>query len=243
MGAMAATTTMKEPAWFSAEKFNGMNFIFWKMQIEDYLYQKNLYRPLGGNSKNLATMTDADLEVLDCKTLGTIRLSLSSSVAFSISNEKTTKDLMSTLYRMYEKPSASNKVFLMKRLFNMKMEESRIVAKHLYEFNTVTNQLTSVGINFDNEVKALLILSSLPDSWDGLVMAVSNSSDSSSMKYDDVVSVILSEEVCRKSTSSGETLDSALNMKGRRKTTNKNQDQGRSVLTGKSRSEKPRVEC
>jgi hypothetical protein len=24
------------------EKFNGINFGFWKMQIEDYLYQKNL---------------------------------------------------------------------------------------------------------------------------------------------------------------------------------------------------------
>lgn len=93
----------------------------------------------------------------------------------------------------------------------MKMAEVKIVAEHLNKFNTVTSQLTSVGINFDSEVRALLILSSLLDSWDGLVMAVSNSSGSSSMKYDDVVSVILSEEFHRKSTS-GETLGNALNM-------------------------------
>ena len=42
-------------------------------------------------------------------------------VAFNISNEKTTEDLMSALCQMYEKPLASNKVFLMKRLFNIKM--------------------------------------------------------------------------------------------------------------------------
>ena len=30
------------------EKFNGVDFGFWKMQIEDYLYQKNLYQPLLG---------------------------------------------------------------------------------------------------------------------------------------------------------------------------------------------------
>ncbi|MBO1695010.1 hypothetical protein HJW54_22545, partial [Bacteroides uniformis] len=30
---------------------------------------------------------------------------------------------MQTLAKLYEKPSASNKVFLMKRIFNMKMSE------------------------------------------------------------------------------------------------------------------------
>ena len=95
------------------------------------------------------------------------------------------------------------------------------MAEHLNKFNTVTNQLTSVGINFDSEVRALLIHSPLPNSWDGLVMAVSNSLGSSSMKYDDVVSVILREEVCRKSTSR-ETSSSALNMEGRGRTTDKN---------------------
>lgn len=84
-------------------------------------------------------MTDADWEVLDWKALGTIRLSLSLSVTFSISNEKTIEDLMSALCRMYEKPLTSNKVFLMKRLFNMKMAEDGIVAEHLNEFNTVTS--------------------------------------------------------------------------------------------------------
>lgn len=106
---------MEEPTWFSVEKFNGMNFAFGKMQIEDYLYQKNLYQLFGGKSKKPVTITDADWEVLDRKALGTIRLSLSSSIAFNIYNEKTTEDLMSALCRMYEKPSASNKVFLMKR--------------------------------------------------------------------------------------------------------------------------------
>ena len=41
---------------------------------------------------------------------------------------------MSALSKLYEKPSASNKVFLMKRLFNMKMLEGGSVANHLNEF-------------------------------------------------------------------------------------------------------------
>ena len=76
-------------------------------------------------------MSDAEWEVLDRKALGTVRLSLSKSVTFNISKEKTTKDVMDALSRMYEKPSASNKVFLMRKLFNMKMVEGRVVAEHL----------------------------------------------------------------------------------------------------------------
>ena len=60
-----------------------------------------------------------------------------------------TEELMQTLVRLYERPSASNKVFLMKHLFNMKIVEGGSVTDHLNEFNTITSQLSSVGINFD----------------------------------------------------------------------------------------------
>ena len=33
---------------FGIEKFDGINFGFWKMQIEDYLYGKKLHLPLLG---------------------------------------------------------------------------------------------------------------------------------------------------------------------------------------------------
>ena len=43
---------------------------------------------------------------------------------------------MKALSGMYEKPSANNKVHLMKKLFNLKMAENASVAQHLNEFNT-----------------------------------------------------------------------------------------------------------
>ena len=62
----------------------------------------------------------------------------------------------------------------MKHLFNMKMIEGRYIYDHLNDFNTVTSQLSSMGINFDEEIRALLILCSFPESWNGLVMVVRN---------------------------------------------------------------------
>jgi hypothetical protein len=235
---------MLEDGKFRVEKFNGQNYQLWKMQMEDYLYQKDLFLPLSGVAKKSTTMKDEEWEILDRKALGTIWLSMATSVAFNISKEKTTKGLMETLAKLYEKPSTSNKVFLMKRLFNMKMLEGGSVADHLNEFNTVTNKLSSVKVDFDDEVRALLILCSFPERWNGLVMDVSNSvSGSNTLKFDDVVGVILSEEMRWKRT--GETSSNALNMenRGRQKDRGKGSCNRGNSSKGRSKSILGKIEC
>ena len=52
----------------------------------------------------------------------------------------------------------------MKRLFNMKMSEGGSDVDHLNEFNTITSQLSSVKVNFNDDARALLILCSSPES-------------------------------------------------------------------------------
>ena len=102
----------------------------------------------------------------------------------------------------------------MKHLFNMNMSEGGFVDGHLNDFNMVTNQLSFVGVNFDDEVRDLLILGSLPESWNDLVMDVSNSIfGSRTLKFDDVIGVILSEEMRRKSI--GETSGNDLTTENR----------------------------
>jgi hypothetical protein len=91
--------------------------------MEDYLYQKDLFLPFDVVAKKMTAMKDEEWDILDRKALGMIWMSLATSVDFNILKEKTTKDLMDTLEKLYEKPSASNKVFLMKRLFNMNILE------------------------------------------------------------------------------------------------------------------------
>lgn len=99
---------------------------------------------------------------------------------------------------MYEKPSASNKIHLMRRLFILRMTEDTSIAQHINELNIVTTQLSSFGIEFDDEVRALIFLSSLPDSWSATVTAVSSSSGSTKMTFDDVRDLVLSEEIRRR---------------------------------------------
>ena len=124
--------------------------------------------------------------LLNRQVLGVIRLTLSRSIAHNVVKEKTTTDLMKALSDMYEKPSTNNKVHLMKKLFNLKMAENALVAQHLNEFNTFTNQLSSVKIDFDDEIHALIILASLPNSWEAMRMTVSNSIGKEKLKYNDI---------------------------------------------------------
>jgi hypothetical protein len=44
------------------------------MQMEDYLYQKDLFLPLGGIENKMTTIKDEEWEVLDRKALGTIQI-------------------------------------------------------------------------------------------------------------------------------------------------------------------------
>ena len=132
--------------------------------------------------------------LLDRQVLGVIRLTLSRSIAHNVVKEKTTVDLVKALFSMYEKPSANNKVHLMKKLFNLKMAKNASVAQHLNEFNTITNQLSSVEIDFDDEICALIVLASLPNSWDAMRMAISNSTGKEKLKHNDIQDLILAKK-------------------------------------------------
>ena len=130
------------------EKFDGTDFAYWRMQIEDYLYGRKLHLPLLGNKPE--AIKAEEWALLDRQVLGVIRLTMSRFVAYNVVKEKTTVDLIKALSGMYEKSSANNKVHLMKKLFDLKMAENASVAQHLNEFNIITNQLSSVEIDFDD---------------------------------------------------------------------------------------------
>ena len=184
-----------------------------------------------------------DWNLLDRQALGVIRLTLSRNFAFNIVKEKTTAGLMAALSSMYEKPSASKKVHLMRRLFNLRMTEGASVAQHLNELNTIKTQLSSVKIEFDDEVRALILLSSLLDSWNATITAVSSSSGNSRLKFDDVRDLVLSEEIRRRE--SGVTSNSsALHTESRGRTSERNSNRGRSrSRRGKSRWGKKDFNC
>ena len=110
--------------------------------MKDFLFSKKLHLLLGSKPKGIKT---EEWNLLDRQVLWVICLTLSKNVAHNMAKEKTTVGMMQVLAEMYEKPSVNNKVYLMKKLFNLRMSKSGLVVEHLNNFNTVVNQLVSVG--------------------------------------------------------------------------------------------------
>jgi hypothetical protein len=70
------------------------------------------------------------------------------------------------------------------------------VTKNMNTFNTVVSQLLSVDISIFDEDKCISLLCSLPDSWDGLVVAIG--SHTTTLSFNDVVSSLLLEDMRQK---------------------------------------------
>ncbi|KAA8524670.1 hypothetical protein F0562_011093 [Nyssa sinensis] len=143
--------------------------------MEDILYCKDLYEPIEGDTAKPKDMDDEKWKRLHRKTIGHIRQWLDDSVFSHVSNETDAQVLWKKLEARYEQKMATNKAFLIRKLINMKFKEGGSIADHLNEFQSVVNQLATMKMVIEDELQALLLLSSLPNSWETLVVTMSNS--------------------------------------------------------------------
>ena len=174
------------------EKFNGKIFELWKLKMKDLLVDRDQWIAVDPGTEPTGTSVD-DWKKTDRKAKSTIRLCLSDSVLLNVSEEATAKDLWEKLGNLYQSKSLVNKLFLRKKLYNLRMRDGDLVAEHLSAFNTVVSQLVSVDIKISYEDKCISLLCSLPNSWDSLVVAIG--SNTTSLKFEEVVSSLLSEEM------------------------------------------------
>ena len=65
---------------------------------------------------------------------------------------------------MFAVKSWSNKLFLKKELFNLRMEEEGNLIEHLTNFNRSVANLQRMEVLYDTEDKAFMFLTSLPPS-------------------------------------------------------------------------------
>jgi hypothetical protein len=87
---------------------------------------------------------------------------------------------------------------VIKRLAKLEYRDGSSVIEHLNVFQCHINQLSAIKINFEDEVQALLLLSSMPDSWNMLVVSVSNSAPDGKLMLEMVKNSMLNEEARKK---------------------------------------------
>ncbi|MCO5603832.1 hypothetical protein L7F22_057985 [Adiantum nelumboides] len=190
-----------EKEYYYIKKFDGTNFTIWKQCMMDVFVNKGLAAPLKDSKEGV--YNDDQWEELDARARATIQLHLGESIFFTIMGKTTAFELWDSLCLTWDGKSASNKVFLMKKVMHLSMKEGSSVSSHLNEFNALYSQLTSKGLNFDDEMKYIFLLCSLPESWDTFNTAISNSTHGGKLAFGDVTSALLTEKIRRQSLDSG----------------------------------------
>lgn len=84
---------------------------------------KDYYFSIEGIPKKPTIMIDEECQTLDREAIASIHQYLSKNVYFNVAGENRKYELWKILYDLYEKNTTSNKVFLMKKLYNVKIKE------------------------------------------------------------------------------------------------------------------------
>ena len=99
----------------------------------------------------------------------------------------------------FENKSATNRVSLFKKIVRLWFQDGSSMAEHINAFQGLTNQTISLEVPLANKVLALLLLGSLPDNWETLVVTLGNTGpDGKHLTLEQVKSSLLNEEAHRK---------------------------------------------
>ncbi|GJV55810.1 hypothetical protein Tco_1456815 [Tanacetum coccineum] len=159
---------------FDIEKFDGMNdFGLWQVRMKALLEQQGLA---------------AALEELPAATI-------------EITKETTTAGIWKKLETLYMTKSLANRLYL-KKLYTFHMHPSKSQSEHIDKFYKLVGDLTAIDTAISDEDQALLLLTSLPSSYNNFVETLLYGRDT--LKLEDVVTTLNSRELQKMTKAKGD---------------------------------------
>ena len=118
----------------------------------DILYCKELFEPIECRGYKPVITIEDEWKKLNTKTIGQIRQWVDQSVFHHVAKEVAAYSLWQKLKSLYEKKTAQNKAFMIRRLVNLKYKNGNSVAEHLSNFQGLLNVLFAMKLELDDEV-------------------------------------------------------------------------------------------
>ena len=106
------------------------------------------------------------------------------------------KELGDKLEAKYMQKSVENKLYLKKKLFRFDYKKGISIVEHLDDFNKILTDLLNLDVKIDDEDKALLLLNSLPESYEFLVTTLLHGAYD--IDFEDVSNSLMNNEVQKK---------------------------------------------
>jgi hypothetical protein len=161
--------------------------------------------------KETREMTDDEWEELDMKAVSTIRLLLADEVMYDVMEENSTTGIWLNLEKRYMSKSLTNKLHLKQKLYGLKMTEGADLRQHINTFKQIISDMLRIDIKFEDEDKAMMLLTSLPASYEHLVTTLLYGKETLELEE---VSGALLDHYQRKHKDSAESSGEGLVVKG-----------------------------
>ncbi|KAH9717011.1 hypothetical protein KPL71_021670 [Citrus sinensis] len=110
-----------------------------------------------------------DMKTINKKAHSTIILHLSDEVLREMAKEKFASGLWVKLEDLFLKKSLAKRLYMKKKLYTFSMKDGTALKDHLDELNKLILDLENVNIILEYEDRALILLSSLPNSYEHFV--------------------------------------------------------------------------
>ena len=114
-------------------KLNSMNYSTWKRMIEDFLYCKDLYKPIRLKEKPLDTLDD-DWDVEHRKDIAHMRRWMDPTLHEHISDEMNADLVWKKLENIFSRKTLENKTTLIRRFVNLKYKDGNNMVEHISSF-------------------------------------------------------------------------------------------------------------
>lgn len=159
------------------DKLNGENYFTWKYRMEHFLKKEKLWKVIstvaptlaedGANSAAVEAWTESDEQAL-----AWIICLIEDNQLCYVRDKNTTKLAWNALKEQYERASLTNKVTIMRRICNKRLNEGESVEQHMADFTDLFQKLVDQGDAVEDGWRVAMLLSSLPSSYDPLITAL-----------------------------------------------------------------------
>lgn len=153
------------------------NFTMWKFRMQHILQDRGLWKCIETVDPSLSSSSKPPKPPSveeEQKAIAQIVLCLSDEITPLVQrlNATTAKEIWSALIKQFEQKGLSSRVYLRRRLLNIKYKVGDTMQAHLNRISDLSNQLEAVGAGFSDSDLALITLCSLPDEYESFIVQV-----------------------------------------------------------------------
>ncbi|KAL0440732.1 UNVERIFIED_CONTAM: Retrovirus-related Pol polyprotein from transposon TNT 1-94 [Sesamum radiatum] len=130
---------------------------------------------------------------------------------YHVMNLKSPDEVWKKLEIQFMSKSIIKKLYLKQRLYGLKMQEGSDLGQHINVFNHIITDLARLDVSIENEDKAMILLCSLPFSYEHLMTTLTYGKEI--IKVDEITAALLAHNQ-RKQNARETSHDDSLYVKG-----------------------------